>query len=83
MAGDLMSPTGVAFHGTTAYISMLFAGMVLAAPLGGEPSTFAELPFPGDVEVEGDFVYVTRTGLTDPEEGPYTGAVLKYPAAMG
>lgn len=83
MAGGLMSPTGVALHGATAYISMLFPGMVLAAPLGGEPSTLAEIPFPGDVEVQGDHVYVTRTGLTDPPEGPFTGAVLKFPAAVG
>lgn len=83
MAGDLMSPTGVAFHGTTAYVSMLFPGMVMAFPLGGEPSVLAEIPFPGDVEVQGDHVYVTRTGLTDGPEGPFTGAVLKFPAAVG
>ncbi|WP_243056873.1 ScyD/ScyE family protein [Nocardioides sp. SR21] len=83
MAPGLMSPVGVAFDGTTALISMLFPGIVLAAPLGGEPTTFAELPFPGDVEVAGDSVYVTRTGLTDPPEGPATGAVLKYPTPMG
>jgi len=83
-AGRLMSPTGVGISNTgTAYVSMLFADTVLTAPLVGEPSTFAEIPFPGDVEIEGDSVYVTRTGLTDPPEGPFTGAVLKYPAAVG
>ena len=82
MAGDLMSPTGIAIGADgTSYISMLFPSQVLAIPFGGAPSTFAELPFPGDVEVAGESVYVTRTGLTDPQEGPFTGAVLKYPAA--
>ena len=84
LTDGLMSPTGIAISPTgTAYVSMLFPGIVLEIPLGGEPGTFAELPFPGDVEVEGDSVYVTRTGLTDPDEGPYTGAVLKYPTAVG
>lgn len=83
LADGLMSPTGVALDGTTAFISMLFPGMVLAAPLNGAPTTFAEIPFPGDVEVAGDSVYVTRTGLTDPQEGPFTGAVLKFPAPVG
>lgn len=84
MATDLMTPTGIAIGADgTSYISMLFAGTVLAVPFGGAPGTFAELPFPGDVEVQGGSVYITRTGLTDPEEGPYTGAVLKYAAPVG
>jgi len=81
MAPGLMSPTGLAISPTgTAYIALLFPGVVLQVPFGEAPSTFAEVPFSADVEVQGDSVYVTRAGLADPQTGPFTGAVLKYPA---
>jgi hypothetical protein len=84
LSGGLATPTGIAIGPDgTAYVSMLFASVVLAIPFGGEPFPFAEVPFPGDVDVKDGAVYVTESGLNDPEEGPYTGKVLKFTLAEG
>lgn len=80
MAGGLMSPVGIAISPTgTTYISLLFPGLVMQQPLGGEPSVFAEVPFPGDVEVSGGDVYVTASDLTNDGTAPPAGQVLKFP----
>jgi hypothetical protein len=82
MAGGLMSPVGIAISPTgTTYISLLFPGLVMQQPLGGDASVFAEVPFPGDVEVSGSDVYVTETDLTNDGSTPPAGAVLKFPTA--
>lgn len=83
MADGLMSPTGIAIDPATAtsYISMLFPGQVLAIPFGGAPTTFAEVPFPGDVEFANGSVYVTETDLTNDGSTPPAGKVLKFPTA--
>ena len=78
-ADGLVSPTGLAISPTgTAYIAQLFAGTILEVPLGGEPSTFAEVPFPGDVEFSDGFVYATKTDLTNDGTSPPAGKVLRW-----
>jgi hypothetical protein len=80
MAGGLMSPVGIAISPTgTTYISLLFPGLVMQQPLGGEASVFAEVPFPGDVDYSGGSVYVTESDLTNDGSAPPAGAVLKFP----
>ena len=84
MAGDLMSPTGFAIGPDgTAYVSMLFASTVLAIPYGGAPETFAEIPFPGDVDYANGSVFVTESGLTDEPGAPPSGKVWEFPLDMG
>ncbi|HEU5038026.1 MAG TPA: ScyD/ScyE family protein [Nocardioides sp.] len=81
-AGGLMSPVGLAISPTgTAYISLLFPGLVMQQPLGGAPSVFAEVPFAGDVEVNGTDVYVTQTDLANDGTQPPAGKVLKFSTA--
>lgn len=83
MAGGLVSPTGLAIGPDgTAYIAMMFASTVLAVPYGGTPTTFAELPAPGDVDVHGGYVYITESGVMDEEGAPPSGKVWKFPTAM-
>ena len=75
----LVSPTGIAIGPDgTAYISMLFAGLVMKVPYGGTPQPFANVPFPGDVDYANGHVYVTRTDLTNEGETPPDGAVLEF-----
>lgn len=75
--GGLTSPVGLAITPDgTAYVSSLFGGVVMEKHPGAEPTVFAEVPFPGDVEFHDGEVYVTRTDLTN-ESGPPNGAVLK------
>jgi DNA-binding beta-propeller fold protein YncE len=76
----LSSPTGIAIDpGTgTAYISMLFPGLVLQVPLAGSPSVFQSVPFPGDVDFANGKVYVTRSDLTNDGSSPPNGAVLEF-----
>ena len=82
MAGGLMSPVGIAISPTgTTYISLLFPGLVMQQPLGGEASVFAEVPFPGDVDYSGGNVYVTESDLTNDGSPPPAGAVLKFPTS--
>jgi hypothetical protein len=82
MAGGLMSPVGIAISPTgTTYISLLFPGLVMEQPLGGDASVFAEVPFPGDVDYSGGSVYVTESDLTNDGSTPPAGAVLKFPTA--
>lgn len=78
--GDLVMPTGLAIAPNgTAYVAMLGAGVIMQKPFGGEPSVFAELPFPGDVEVIDGWVYATETNLDGSnEEG---GRVLRWPTS--
>jgi hypothetical protein len=81
IAGGLVTPTGLAIGPDgTAYVSMLFAGVIMKQPLGGEPSVFAEVDLPGDVEISGGHVYATRTGLMDDQDAPPNGQVLRWPA---
>ena len=51
--------------------SPLFAGpaLIMQQPFGGEPSVFAEVPFPGDVEIIDGYVYATETDLLTTERG--------------
>lgn len=80
-ADGLVSPVGLAISPTgTAYISQLFASTILEVPFGGEPTTFAEVPFPGDVEFRNGHVYATETDLTN-EGGPPDGKVLRWNVA--
>lgn len=76
--GGLSGPVGLAISATgTAYISQLFGGNILAKPLGGDPSVFAEIPAPGGVEVNGTDVYATDTDLFGDPSAP-NGKVLKF-----
>jgi hypothetical protein len=82
IAGGLVSPVGIAISPTgTAYISMLFASTILEVPLGGEPTTFAEVKFPGDVEFSNGYVYATKTNLTNDGSKPPAGKVLRWNTA--
>jgi len=82
MAGGLMSPVGIAIDPTgTAYISLLFPGLIMKQPLGGDASVFAEVPFPGDVEVHDGTLYATATDLTNDGSSPPNGKVLSWPTA--
>jgi hypothetical protein len=76
----LVSPTGIAINPSTgtAYISMLFPGVILQVPLGGSPSVFQSVPFPGDVDFANGNVYVTRSDLTNDGSSPPNGAVLEF-----
>jgi hypothetical protein len=83
-APGLTSPTGIAIAADgTAYVSMLFAGVVLRAPLGGPPGLFAQVPFPGDVDWSDNKLYVVRSDLTNDGSSPPDGAVLVYDAPVG
>jgi glucose/arabinose dehydrogenase len=75
----LFGPVGLAISPTgTAYISQLFAGNVLAKPLGGDPSVFTEVSGgPGGVELNGTDLYVTDTDLFGNPDDPH-GKVLKF-----
>jgi hypothetical protein len=78
-ASGLTSPVGLAIGPDgTAYVSMLFAGVVLQQPFGGAPTVFAEVPFPGDVELRGGQVYVTETDLMNDGSTPPAGKVLRF-----
>jgi len=84
MAGGLMSPVGIAIEPDgTSYISLLFPGLVMTQELGGAPEVFAEVPFPGDVEVSDGSVYVTQTDLTNDGSSPPAGKVLKFDVPIG
>lgn len=76
-ATGLVSPTGLAIEPDgTAYVSMLFAGVVMKQDLGAEPEVFAPVAGgPGDVEIGPDGVYGTDTGLMS-ETG--NGRVLRW-----
>ncbi len=79
-AGGLVTPTGLAIGPTgTAYISLLGPGLIMQQPFGGEPSVFAEVPFPGDVEVIDGYVYATETNLAGANENG--GRVLRWSLA--
>lgn len=82
MAGGLMSPVGIAIEPTgTAYISLLFPGLIMKQPVGGDPEVFAEVPFPGDVEVSDGTVYATLTDVTNDGTSPPAGKVVSWPPA--
>lgn len=77
----LVGPTGLAIGPTgTAYVASLFTGKILEKPLGGAVSVFAEVPFPGDVEVIDGFLYATETDLLN-EGGAPAGKVLRWALA--
>lgn len=79
MAGGLLSPVGIAISPTgTAYVSLLFAGVVLKQPQGGTPSLFAQFDAPGDIDYANGKVYVTRTDLMNDGSTPPNGAVLSF-----
>jgi hypothetical protein len=78
----LVTPTGLAMAPDgTAYVAQLFAGSILEIPVDGETTTFAEVPFPGDVELEGGAVYATQTDLTNDGTQPPAGKVLRWQLA--
>lgn len=78
----LVGPTGLAVAPDgTAYVAALFMGVILQKPLGGDVSVFAEVPFPGDVEVIDGFVYATETDLMNDGSTPPAGRVLRWPTA--
>lgn len=75
----LVSPTGIAISPTgTAYISMLFAGVVMKVPFGGTPEVFAQVENPGDVDYANGHVYVTRTDVMNDGSSAPNGAVLEF-----
>lgn len=78
----LMMPLGLAVSAEGDFWVSSFA------PVGGgvlkNPDRFAveeviDVPFSGDVEIHGADLYVTRSGIADPQDGPFTGGVLKHP----
>ncbi len=79
VVGGLLSPTGLAIEPDgTAYVASLFGGVVVKQALGGEPEVFAPVDFPGDVEVSGDYLYVTATDLMNDGSSPPRGKVLRW-----
>ena len=83
MAGGLVSPTGIGIAPNgTAFVSLLFPGLVLAAPLNGSPGLFAQVPFPGDVDWANGKLYVVRSDLTNDGTSPPNGAVLEFDAPV-
>jgi streptogramin lyase len=79
LTGGLVGPVGLAIAPNgTAYISMLFASTILEVPFGGSPTVFAEVPFPGDVEVRGGHVYATLTDLMNEGDTPPNGKVVRW-----
>lgn len=82
LSSGLVTPVGLAIAPNgTAYISMLFASTILEVPFGGEPTVFAEVPFPGDVEIRGGHVYATVTDLMNDGTTPPEGKVLRWATA--
>ncbi|WP_343906616.1 ScyD/ScyE family protein [Nocardioides aquiterrae] len=80
MKGGLYTPTGIAISPTgTAYISLLFPGVVMQQPLGGDASPLAEVPYAADVEYGTGGVYVTSADLEGDPADPH-GQVLLFPA---
>jgi hypothetical protein len=77
VARGLVSPVGLALDGEDLYVSQLFASNILKLS-GGERTVFAEVPFPGDVEVRGTDVYATETDLTNDGSTPPNGKVLHW-----
>lgn len=78
-ARGLVSPTGLAMAPNgTAYVAQLFAGSIVEIPAEGEPTTFAEVSFPGDVEFSGGAVYATETDLMNDGSNPPAGQVLRW-----
>ena len=79
ISSGLTSPVGLAITADgTAYVSMLFASVVMEQKLGQAPTVFAQVPFPGDVEVRGNQVYVTETDLMNDGSTPPAGRVLRF-----
>lgn len=82
-AGGLTSPVGLAIGPDgTAYVSMLFASVVMEQKFLQEPTVFAEVPFPGDVELHDGTVYVTETDLMGDPTTP-NGRVLAFAPDAG
>lgn len=82
-AGGLTSPVGLAIGPDgTAYVSMLFASVVMEQKFLQEPTVFAEVPFPGDVELHDGTVYVTETDLMGDPTAP-AGRVLAFAPDAG
>lgn len=82
-AGGLTSPVGLAIGPDgTAYVSMLFASVVMEQEFLQEPTVFAEVPFPGDVELHDGTVYVTETDLMGDPTAP-NGRVLAFAPDAG
>jgi hypothetical protein len=79
ITGGLVTPTGLAISPTgTAYVSMLFAGVIMQQPLGGEASPLDEVAFPGDVEYADGKVYATLTDLMNDGSQPPAGQVVSW-----
>lgn len=81
LGGGFVSPTGLAITPTgTAYVSMLFAGLVMEVPFGGAPAPFAEIAAgPADVDYHDGFVYVADSGLMGDSSGGPIGRVVRFP----
>lgn len=78
-AGGLVSPVGLAIGADgTAYVSMLFAGVVMEQKFLQEPTVFAQVAAPGDVELVDGKVYVTETDLMNDGSTPPNGKVLRF-----
>ena len=79
VSSGLTSPVGLAIGPDgTAYVSMLFASVIMKQELGKAPEVFAQVPFPGDVEVRGNQVYVTETDLMNDGTSAPAGRVLRF-----
>jgi glucose/arabinose dehydrogenase len=79
VATGLMSPVGLAIAPDgTVFISLLFPGLILEKPLGGDAAVFAEVPFPGDIDYKNGDVYATQTDLTNSGQTPPAGQVLRW-----
>lgn len=81
----LSMPVGVAIGSDGAtYVSVMgMEGGVLKNPDPRSAELVVTVPLSGDVDVHDEALYVTRTGLDSPPEGPPTGGVFKVDLAVG
>ena len=77
----LMMPVGLAVtEGGDFWISSLGPeGGVLKNPDRFSVEEAITFPFSGDVDIHGEDLYFTSTGLGDAPDGPFTGGVVKHP----
>lgn len=81
--GGLVSPTGIGFEQFTGhlYVASLFTGTVTGYDAEGNATVLDEVPFPGDVEAHGGWVYASLTDLAN-EGGEPAGQVVRWAIVM-